>query len=80
MLIVMSETENQEGKKSSELQINKGVELMLRNKNKARRVIPKTFQVTFGKMVALWNREIHIFFDFSVLIRKQILDKEKDHE
>ena len=80
MLIVMSETENQEGKKSSELQINKGVELMLRNKNKTRRVIPKTFQVTFGKMVALWNREIHIFFDFSVLIRKQILDKEKDHE
>ena len=80
MLIVMSETENQEGKKSSELQINKGVELMLRNKNKARRVIPKTFQVTFGKMVALWNREIHIFFDFSVLIRKQILDNEKDHE
>ena len=76
----MSETENQEGKKSSELQINKGVELMLRNKNKTRRVIPKTFQVTFGKMVALWNREIHIFFDFSVLIRKQILDKEKDHE
>ena len=79
MLIVMSETENQEGKKSSELQINKGVELMLRNKNKARRVIPKTFQVTFGKMVALWNREIHIFFDFSVLIRKQILE-EVDHE
>ena len=76
----MSEKEDQEGKKSSELQINKGVELMLRNKNRARRVIPKTFQVTFGKMVALWNREIHIFFDFSVLIRKQILDKEKDHE
>ncbi len=80
MPIVMSEKEDQEGKKSSELQINKGVELMLRNKNRARRVIPKTFQVTFGKMVALWNREIHIFFDFSVLIRKQILDKEKDHE
>ena len=80
MPIVMSKKENEEGKKSSELQINKGVELMLRNKNKARRVIPKTFQVTFGKMVALWNREIHIFFDFSVLIRKQILDKEKDHE
>jgi len=76
----MSKKENEEGKKSSELQINKGVELMLRNKNRPRRVIPKTFQVTFGKMVALWNREIHIFFDFSVLIRKQILDEEKDHE
>ena len=80
MPIVMSKKENEEGKKSSELQINKGVELMLRNKNRPRRVIPKTFQVTFGKMVALWNREIHIFFDFSVLIRKQILDEEKDHE
>ena len=80
MPIVMSEKEDQEGKKSSELQINKGVELMLRNKNRARRVIPKTFQVTFGKMVALWNREIHIFFDFSVLIRKQKLPKEMDHE
>ena len=80
MHIVMSENENQEEKKSSELQINKGVELRLRNKNKTRRVIPKTFQVTFGKMIALWNREIHIFFDFSVLIRKQILDEEKDHE
>ena len=78
----MSENENQEGKKSSELQINKGVELMLQNKKIAKqgRPIPKTFQVTFGKMVALWNREIHIFFDFSVLIRKQILDKEVDHE
>jgi hypothetical protein len=69
-----------EEKKDSELQINKGVELMLRNKKKVGRVIPKTFQVTFGKMIALWNREIHIFFDFSVLIRKQILDEEKDHE
>ena len=80
MPIVMSKTP--EEKKDSKLQINKGVELMLQNKKLAnqRRPIPKTFQVTFGKMVALWNREIHIFFDFSVLIRKQILDKEKDHE
>ena len=70
------------GKKDPKLEINKGVELMLQNKKIAKqgRPIPKTFQVTFGKMVALWNREIHIFFDFSVLIRKQILDKEVDHE
>ena len=79
MPIVMSKTP--EEKKDSKLQINKGVELMLQNKKLARqrRPIPKTFQVTFGKMVALWNREIHIFFDFSVLIRKQILE-EVDHE
>ena len=70
-----------EEKKDPKPEINKGVELMLRNKKIAnqRRPIPKTFQVTFGKMVALWNREIHIFFDFSVLIRKQILE-EVDHE
>ena len=80
MRIVMSEIKDGE-KKDPKLEINKGVELMLRNKKIAnqRRPIPKTFQVTFGKMVALWNREIHIFFDFSVLIRKQILE-EVDHE
>ena len=79
MPIVMSKTP--EEKKDSKLQINKGVELMLQNKKIAKqgRPIPKTFQVTFGKMVALWNRELHIFFDFSVLIRKQILE-EVDHE
>ena len=79
MPIVMSKTP--EEKKDSKLQINKGVELMLQNKKLARqrRPIPKTFQVTFGKMGALWNREIHIFFDFSVLIRKQIIE-EVDHE
>ena len=77
----MSEIKDEE-KKDPKPEINKGVELMLRNKKIAnqRRPIPKTFQVTFGKMIALWNREIHIFFDFSVLIRKQILDEEKDHE
>ena len=76
----MNTTGNQAEKKP-EFEINKGVELMLQNKKLAnqRRPIPKTFQVTFGKMVALWNREIHIFFDFSVLIRKQILE-EVDHE
>ena len=77
----MSEIKDEE-KKDPKPEINKGVELMLRNKKIAnqRRPIPKTFQVTFAKMVALWNREIHIFFDFSVLIRKQKLPKEMDHE
>ena len=79
MPIVMSKTP--EEKKDSKLQINKGVEWMLQNKKIAQqgRPIPKPFQVTFGKMVALWNRDLHIFFDFSVLIRKQILE-EVDHE
>ena len=59
------------GGESPELEINKGVELMLRNKNKQKREDPKTFQVRFGKMVSLFRREFHIFFEFSFDTRKQ---------
>lgn len=66
----MSETKDQEEKRNPDLQINKGVELMLRNKDNKRRE-PKTFQIHFGKMVSLLKREIHIFLEFSFDIRKQ---------
>jgi len=52
------------------LQINKGVELMLRNKTKKEEE-PRTFQVKFGKMVSLLRREFHIFLDFSFNVRKK---------
>ena len=70
MPIVMSETENQEEKKPK-LEINKGVELMLRNKKlvKKRRE-PKSFQFIFGQMVSFFKREIHIYFEFSLDIKK----------
>ena len=48
--------------------INRGVELLLRNRRKAEP--PKTFQVKFGKLIALWNREIIIHFNFYLDIRK----------
>ena len=70
MPIVMSKKENEEGKKSSELQINKGVELMLRNKKKLVRREPKSFQFKFGQMIAFFRREIHIYLEFSLDIRK----------
>ena len=66
----MSETENQEEKKPK-LEINKGVELMLRNKNKIVRREPKSFQFKFGQMIAFFRREIHIYLEFSFDIRKQ---------
>ena len=69
MPIVMSETENQEEKKPK-LEINKGVELMLRNKKKLVRREPKSFQFKFGQMVSFFKREIHIYFEFSLDIRK----------
>jgi len=54
--------------KSSE--INRGVELLLRNRRRKPEK-PKTFQVKFGNLIALWNREIVFHFDFYLDIRKK---------
>ena len=66
-------TEKEEGKKSilnnSNVEINKGVELLLRNRRRIKPK-PKTFQVKFGKLISLWNREIVFHFDFYLDIRK----------
>ena len=54
----------------NEPQINRGVELLLRNRRrKSER--PKTFQVKFGKMISLFRREFHFFIDFHFDIRKK---------
>ena len=63
----MKKTANQ-GEREK-LPINRGVELMLRKKTK--REEPKSFQVCFGKMVSLFKREFHIYFDLSFDVRKQ---------
>ena len=67
-------TRNQEEGKSklnnNELQINRGVELLLRNRRK-RESKPKTFQVKFGKMISLFKREFHFFIEFHFDIRKK---------
>ena len=55
---------------SSELRVNRGVELLLRNRRK-RESEPKAFQMKFGKMVSLFQREFHIFFDFNIDIKKK---------
>ena len=67
-------TENQEDEKKDlnndkPLEINRGVELLLRNRRKPEP--PKTFQVKFGKLIALWNREIIFHFNFYLDIRKK---------
>ena len=67
-------TEDQEGEKSPlnnpELQINRGVELLLRNRRRTQPK-PKTFQIKFGNLIALWNREIVFHFDFYLDIKKK---------
>ena len=65
-------TEDQEGAvkdlNNDKPEINKGVELLLRNRRKPER--PKTFQVKFGKLVSLWNREIVFHLNVYLDIRK----------
>ena len=65
----MNETENQEEKKP-ELEINKGVELMLRNKKVKKKEEPKSFQFQVDQVLSFFKREIHIYLDFSLDIRK----------
>jgi hypothetical protein len=54
----------------SEPQINRGVELLLRNRRRKSEA-PKTFQVKFGKMISLFRREFHFFIEFHFDIRKK---------
>jgi len=50
-------------------QINRGIELLLRNRRKES--APKTFQMKFGKMISLFRREFHFFIEFHFDIRKK---------
>ena len=54
----------------SEPQINRGVELLLRNKGR-KSESPKTFQMKFGKMISLFRREFHFFIEFHFDIKKK---------
>ena len=66
-------TEDQEDEKSplnnDKSEINRGVELLLRNRRKTSK--PKTFQIKFGQLISLWNREIVFHFNFYLDIRKK---------
>ena len=66
-------TENLEDEEKSlnnpEPTLNKGVELLLRRRNKPDP--PKTFQVKFGNLIALWNREIVFHLNFYIDLRKK---------
>ena len=66
-------TEDQEGEKKTlnkdKPEINRGVELLLRNRRK-KPERSKPFQVKFGKLVSLWNREIVFHLNVYLDIRK----------
>ena len=66
----MNTTGNQAEKKPK-LEINKGVELMVRNKIPKKRREPKSFQFIFGQMVSFFKREIHIYVELSLDIKRK---------
>jgi hypothetical protein len=70
--IIMINEEDDEKRKlnNNELQINRGVELLLRNRRK-RESKPKTFQMKFGKMISLFRREFHFLIEFHFDIKKK---------
>jgi hypothetical protein len=70
--IIMKNDQGNEKRKlnNQEPQINRGVELLLRNRRK-KSERPKTFQVKFGKMISLFRREFHLFIEFHFDIRKK---------
>ena len=68
-------TENQEDAKKDlnndePLEINRGVELLLRNRRR-KPERSKTFQVKFGNLFSFFDREIVFHFNFYLDIRKK---------
>ena len=71
--IVMTEDQEDAKKdlnKDESLEINRGVELLLRNRRRKLEK-PKTFQVKFGNLFSFFNREIVFHFNFYLDIRKK---------
>ena len=71
--IVMTEDQEDAKKdlnKDESLEINRGVELLLRNRRRKPEA-PKTFQVKFGNLFSFFNREIVFHFNFYLDIRKK---------
>jgi hypothetical protein len=70
-IVMIDDQEDEKSKlNKSEPQINRGVELLLRNRRR-RSEKPKTFQVKFGKMITLLRREFHFFIEFHFDVRKK---------
>ena len=71
--IVMTEDQEDAKKdlnKDKPLEINRGVELLLRNRRRKPEA-PKTFQIKFGNMFSFFRREIVFHFNFYLDIRKK---------
>ena len=69
-MIEDQEDEKKDLNNDKPLEINRGVELLLRNRRRKPEA-PKTFQVKFGNLFSFFNREIVFHFNFYLDIRKK---------
>ena len=71
--VIEDQAEEKKDLNNDKPEINRGVELLLRRRrNKPEEPEkPKTFQVKFGNLIALWNREIVFHLNFYLDIRKK---------
>ena len=69
-IVVIGDQEEKRKLNNHDSHINRGVELLLRNRRK-KPDPPKTFQIKFGKMVSLFRREIVFHLNFYLDIRKK---------
>lgn len=53
---------------NNDTQINRGIEFIL---NGGKRKRPKTLHIVFDKMVCFLKREVTIYFEFSLDVRKR---------
>ena len=68
--MIEGEEDEKKDLNNDEPHINRGVELLLRNRRK-KLDQPKTFQIKFGNMVSIFKREIVFHFNFYLDIRKK---------
>ena len=71
----MTQSDTSKRRASSELPINRGVELLLGGRPKPQK--NKPFGIRFGKVVSLLSREMHFHFEVSFYIKKKETGDEK---
>ena len=69
--VIEDQAEEKKSLNNDKPEINRGVELLLRTRRKEKPEKPKTFQVKFGNLIALWNREIVFHLNFYIDLRKK---------
>ena len=67
--VIEDQEEEKKSLNKSKRDINRGVELLLRRREKPEKT--KTFQVKFGNLIGLWNREIVFHLNFYLDLRKK---------